>query len=54
VVATIVLGLGIDLLDIQLVLHVDILYEFDDYRQESEQAGQDRQTLEAIILIKSL
>ncbi|KAF6793337.1 hypothetical protein CMUS01_16109 [Colletotrichum musicola] len=50
IVATNALGLGIDVPDIRLVLHVGMPYEMADYAQQSGRAGRDGQTSEAVVL----
>lgn len=45
-----VLGLGVDILDIQVVIHAGQLQKLRDYAQESGQAGRDRESSEAIIV----
>lgn len=50
IVATNALGLGIDVPDIRLVLHVGMPYEMADYAQQSGRAGRDGHASEAIVL----
>ena len=50
VVATNALGLGLDLPDVRLVLHVDVPPTLLAYAQESGRAGRDQQASEAILV----
>ena len=51
--ATNALGLGIDLPDIRVVIHVGRPRQLRDYAQESGRAGRDREGSEAIIVCQS-
>ncbi|OBT94379.1 hypothetical protein VE01_07737 [Pseudogymnoascus verrucosus] len=51
IVATNALGLGIDVPDIRVVIHVEVVWRLKDYGQESGQAGRDGQSSEAIIIM---
>lgn len=44
------LGLGINVPDIQAVVHVEMLYRMADYMQQSGRADRDRQRSEAIVI----
>jgi superfamily II DNA helicase RecQ len=50
-VATNALGLGIDVPDIRMVMHVGRVHRLKDYGQESGRAGRDGQRSEAIIVM---
>ena len=50
IVATNALGLGVDVPDIRVVIHVGKVYALKDYAQESGRAGRDGQKSEAIII----
>jgi superfamily II DNA helicase RecQ len=50
IVATNALGLGIDVPDIRVVIHVGVVWRLKDYSQESGRAGRDGQSSEAIII----
>lgn len=50
-VATNAFGLGIDWLDVYIVVHIGPIYQMWNYSQESGQARQDRKRSEAIILM---
>ncbi|KAL6412376.1 uncharacterized protein AUP68_03578, partial [Ilyonectria robusta] len=50
IVATNALGLGIDVPDIRIVLHIEIPFEMADYAQQSGRAGRDGLRSEAIIV----
>jgi superfamily II DNA helicase RecQ len=49
-IATNALGVGIDALTIQVVIHVGVLKELKQYSQESSRVGRDGQASEAIIM----
>jgi superfamily II DNA helicase RecQ len=51
IVATNALGLGIDVPDIRVVIHVGVVWRLKDYAQESGRAGRDGQSSEAIIMM---
>ena len=51
IVATNALGLGIDVPDIRVVVHVGTVWRLKDYSQESGRAGRDGQRSEAIIIM---
>ena len=51
IVATNALGLGIDVPDIRVVIHVGVVWRLKDYGQESGRAGRDGQSSEAIIMM---
>jgi superfamily II DNA helicase RecQ len=51
IIATNVLGLGIDVPDIRVVIHVGIVWRLKDYGQESGRAGRNGQSSKAIIII---
>jgi superfamily II DNA helicase RecQ len=53
-VATNALGLGIDVPDIRVVMHVGKVHRLKDYGQESGRAGRDGQRSEAIIVMPAL
>ena len=53
-VATNALGLGIDVPDIRVVMHVGRVHRLKDYGQESGRAGRDGQRSEAIIVMLAL
>jgi superfamily II DNA helicase RecQ len=48
--ATNALGLGVDILDIRVVIHAGQPLKLRDYAQESGQAGRDRESSKAIIV----
>ena len=50
IVATNALGLGIDIPDIRVVMHVEMPFEMADYAQQSGRAGRDGKRSEAIVL----
>ncbi|KAL6416340.1 uncharacterized protein AUP68_00557 [Ilyonectria robusta] len=50
IVATNALGLGIDVPDIRVVLHIEMPFEMADYAQQSGRAGRDGLRSEAIIV----
>jgi superfamily II DNA helicase RecQ len=50
IVATSALGLGIDLANVQAVIHIKAPRNLLDYAQESGRAGQDGEISEAVIL----
>jgi RecQ family ATP-dependent DNA helicase len=50
IVATNALGLGIDVPDIRVVMHVEMPYEMADYAQQSGRAGRDGEHSEAIVV----
>jgi superfamily II DNA helicase RecQ len=49
-IVTNVLGVGIDVLMIQVVIYIGVLKELKQYSQESGRAGRDRQASKAIIM----
>ena len=51
IVATNALGLGIDVPDIRVVMHVGMVWRLKDYSQESGRAGRDGGSSEAIIIM---
>jgi superfamily II DNA helicase RecQ len=51
IVATNVFGLGIDTLNIRVVIYIKAIYQIRNYSQESGQGRQDRQRSEAIVMI---
>ena len=53
VVATSVFGLGIDLSDIRVVVHMDVPRSMEEYAQESGRAGRDGDISEVFIMIRS-
>ena len=50
VVATNALGLGIDIPNIRVVIHIDGIQHFRDFAQESGRAGRDGQRSESIVI----
>jgi superfamily II DNA helicase RecQ len=52
IVATSVLGTGVDFLGIVFTLHVDILYSMIDFVQESGQAGHTGEDVDSIVLVE--
>ncbi|WKT53675.1 hypothetical protein QSH57_004259 [Fusarium oxysporum f. sp. vasinfectum] len=50
IVATNALGLGIDVPDIGVVMHVEMPFEMADYAQQSGRAGRDGKRSEAIVI----
>ncbi|KAH7459142.1 hypothetical protein FOMA001_g20253 [Fusarium oxysporum f. sp. matthiolae] len=50
IVATNALGLGIDVPDIRVVMHVEMPFEMADYAQQSGRAGRDGKRSEAIVI----
>jgi superfamily II DNA helicase RecQ len=50
IVATNALGLGIDVPDIRVVMHVEMPFEMADYAQQSGRAGRDGKRSEAIVV----
>jgi superfamily II DNA helicase RecQ len=50
IVATNALGMGVDILDIRVIIHISVPRTLLDYAQESSRAGRDRQASEAIII----
>ncbi|CEL10294.1 hypothetical protein ASPCAL13415 [Aspergillus calidoustus] len=50
IVATNALGMGVDIPDIQVIIHISMPRTLLDYAQESGRAGRDRQASEAIII----
>jgi superfamily II DNA helicase RecQ len=51
IVGTNALGLGIDVADVRLVVHVEVGYDLMNYGQESGRAGRDGRRSEAIVLL---
>ena len=51
IVDTNVLELGIDVLNIRMVVHVGSLFNLMNYRQELERAGYDGRKSEAIVVM---
>jgi len=53
IITTNILGLGIDVLDIRVVVHVEFIrhLKLKNYGQESRRAGRDRGKSEAIIIL---
>ncbi len=49
-IATNALGLGVDTLQIQVVIHVSVIQQLYNYIQESRQARRNRQASKAIIV----
>jgi superfamily II DNA helicase RecQ len=52
IVATSALEIGMDIPNIQYIIHVDWLWTILDYAQESSRAGRDRVRSEAIIIVQ--
>ncbi len=50
IVTTNALGIGIDVADVQIVVHAGVLQQLQDYTQESRQARQDSKASEAVIV----
>ncbi|KAM6513757.1 hypothetical protein FALCPG4_014975 [Fusarium falciforme] len=50
IIATNALGLGIDVPDIRVVMHVEMPFEMADYAQQSGRAGRDGKQSEAIVV----
>ncbi|CEL09334.1 hypothetical protein ASPCAL12472 [Aspergillus calidoustus] len=50
IVATNALGMGVDILDIQAIIHISMPWTLLDYAQESGQVRQDGQASKAIII----
>ena len=53
VVASNAFGLGIDQLDVRVVIHVGPIHQLRDYGQESGRGGRDGQRSEAIIIVRA-
>ena len=53
IVASNAFRLGIDELNVRVVIHVGPIYQLGDYGQESGQSGRDGKRSEAIILVKA-
>jgi ATP-dependent DNA helicase RecQ len=52
-VATNALGLGVNIVDIRVVIHAGALYKIRDYAQKSRRARRDQLASEAIIVCSS-
>ena len=52
VVATSAFGLGIDLSDIRMIVHMDVPRSMEEYAQESGRAGRDGDISEVFIMIR--
>ena len=51
IIATSSLGLGLDLSNIRLIIHIDQPYTLYDYAQETRRAGRDNSPSEALLLL---
>ena len=52
IIATSALGIGVDVPDIQCIIHIDWPFSVLDYAQESGRARRDREWSEAIIIVQ--
>ncbi|KAF1922377.1 P-loop containing nucleoside triphosphate hydrolase protein [Didymella exigua CBS 183.55] len=51
IVATSALGMGVDILDVQCIIHIDWPFTMLDYAQESGRAGWDGLRSEAVLIV---
>jgi len=51
IIATSSLGLGLDLSNIRLIIHIDQPYTLYDYAPETRRAGRDNSPSEALLLL---